>query len=948
MSAKGTPDVGGSVLSQETEKDAEHSDPDRQLRRSNRTRRMNVRLDSESVLQERIAHLSKCKAGALSAVTAKRNAIENLMVDTNNFEQVKEQSSKLTDLFGKYMEAQQKLICTIDDKDAKTKAIPEFDEAINWTGDFEQRLKEWLLWNSANDQQDVQPSDSASQLTNVKSYASSTRSSISVARIEESARMAELQAESKALKQRQILHERERRLNEEKSKLAFELKELELETELAKVRARESVFAEAESAVTKVEKTKGSVITTDSRHSCNKTPKAGEELEVQRQKLTSRTKANILDCDDDAFLEPYSQYSKQRQERQKSAIASIAGNQGTKFPFNNAAENKILKQQNTIMKELVIQQQRTTLPRREMFVFNGDLTQYQTFCRSFKALIEDKEPDPSSKLYYLEQFTSGRAQELVRSCLHLPHNQGYAKARDLLEKKFGHRHKIAMAHIEQMTKGAVIKAEDGEALEQFFIQLTTCTNTLKAIGYINKIENPDSMKKIIERLPYKLQDRWRYKADLIMNEEQRDVTIEDISRFVEVQARSLNNPVFGKLSFPSKDTTAKARSLKQRQPSGNRPISLATKVDENNPNLNASGRRCVEVSVQTERVKIACQCCGGEHNIVECFRFGKKTLSQRLDLVKKYRLCFSCLKAGHQSKACYKKRPCKECSGKHSTLLHSSRDMNKISEGQGEKNEEKNQEKEANENANCRFAKTGNSVTVLPIVPVKVRRHDTSDYIETYALLDSGSNSTFCTDSLKRKLRCCGTEKNIKLTTIGTSEDVKSTMIRGLEVTDMNENNIVFLPEVLCRPQIPVSKDEIPTQEDIDRWEYLQEYVHLQNINSEVELLIGANVPEALQPMQVISLQNGGPYASKVALGWVINGPVGRKIGKSLNASFFVKTKVHPMCAVCTDFIDACNDHYKEMSRDDQRFMVVVFEAKATKRFQVAKRLLGIYLGHHR
>ena len=167
-----------------------------------------LRLDSKAVLKERIAHLSTCKAGALSAVTAKRNVIEKRMVETNNFEQVKEQSSKLY-LFGKYMEAQQKLICTIDDKDAKTKAILEFDEAIKRSGDFEQRLKERLLWNSTNDQQDVQPSDSASQLTNVKSQASSTRSSISVARIENSARMAELQAESKALKQRQILHERE-------------------------------------------------------------------------------------------------------------------------------------------------------------------------------------------------------------------------------------------------------------------------------------------------------------------------------------------------------------------------------------------------------------------------------------------------------------------------------------------------------------------------------------------------------------------------------------------------------------------------------------------------------------------------------------------------------------------------------------------------------------------
>ena len=42
-----------------------------------------------------------------------------------------------------------------------------------------------------------------------------------------------------------------------------------------------------------------------------------------------------------------------------------------------------------------------------------------------------------------------------------------------------------------------------------------------------------------------------------------------------------------------------------------------------------------------------------------------------------------------------------------------------------------------------------------------------------------------------------------------------------------------------------MSKDEIPTQEDIDRWEYLQEHVHLQNINSKVELLIGANAKAA-------------------------------------------------------------------------------------------------------
>ena len=68
-----------------------------------------------------------------------------------------------------------------------------------------------------------------------------------------------------------------------------------------------------------------------------------------------------------------------------------------------------------------------------------------------------------------------------------------------------------MAHLEQLTKGNPIKPEDhADLLEQFSISLMSASYTLKAIGYLNKIENPDTshtMKKIIERLPYKLQER---------------------------------------------------------------------------------------------------------------------------------------------------------------------------------------------------------------------------------------------------------------------------------------------------------------------------------------------------------------------------------------------------------------------------------------------------------
>ena len=86
------------------------------------------------------------------------------------------------------------------------------------------------------------------------------------------------------------------------------------------------------------------------------------------------------------------------------------------------------------------------------------------------------------------------------------------------------------------------------------------------------------MRKLIERLPYKLQERWRDTANRIMNDEKREITIEDISKFVEQRARSLNNLVFGKLSFPSKDQYPKSRFSKLRQTSGHKPTSFATQV----------------------------------------------------------------------------------------------------------------------------------------------------------------------------------------------------------------------------------------------------------------------------------------------------------------------------------------------------------------------------------
>ena len=63
--------------------------------------------------------------------------------------------------------------------------------------------------------------------------------------------------------------------------------------------------------------------------------------------------------------------------------------------------------------------------------------------------------------------------------------------------------------------------------------------------------------------------------------------------------------------------------------------------------------------------------------------------------------------------------------------------------------------------------------------------------------------------------------------------------------------NVVPLREVYSRPTVPVSKDEVPKQEDVDRWPHLRGFVYLTELNSQVDLLIGSDVPEALQPKEL-------------------------------------------------------------------------------------------------
>ena len=71
----------------------------------------------------------------------------------------------------------------------------------------------------------------------------------------------------------------------------------------------------------------------------------------------------------------------------------------------------------------VTQQARSLLPSQEPTTFSGDVMPYPASCpafiAAFETLIESKVDNSSECLYFLDQYTSGKAKELTKGCLQM-------------------------------------------------------------------------------------------------------------------------------------------------------------------------------------------------------------------------------------------------------------------------------------------------------------------------------------------------------------------------------------------------------------------------------------------------------------------------------------------------------------------------------------------------
>ncbi|XP_014834503.1 PREDICTED: uncharacterized protein LOC106912190 [Poecilia mexicana] len=574
----------------------------------------------------------------------------------------------------------------------------------------------------------------------------------------------------------------------------------------------------------------------------------------------------------------------------------------------------IMSRQTEITAALVKQQQSMTLPPRDIPVFDGDPLQYRTFIKAFEQGVEIK-ATKADCLYYLEQFTKGQPRELVRSCQHMDPDYGYTVARTLLQEHFGNPYKAATAYINKALSWPTIRTEDIRALQSYSLFLRGCCNVMEELEYVQELNMPINMRAILAKLPYKLRECWRNKAYDIMETTGYRAGFGDMVAFIEQHVKILSDPFFGELQNYSFSTSSISRQRQQLgiKTKGNvvastvTTVSASGKVDQQHAAAGGSDGCCV--------------CCSEAHPLEECKQFKRKLHKDKVFLLRRNGLCFGCLQWGHISRNCEARLTCEICNESHPTVLHIRR------ETVSDESETGIPEVPLIVNATCGHKGAGKDRGMLSMLPVKVKAMKGLCAIQTYAFLDPGSTGTFCFERLMHQLNLTEKRTQVLLRTMGQAKISPAFSLCNLDVAGLESNIFYPLPEIITQRQMPVTKDNMITSEDLIKWPYLSR-VHVPSINAEVDLLIGTNAPRLLEPWEVINSQNNGPYAVRTVLGWVVNGPLDSNSTQEVSSVSVNRISVSKLEELLKrqydhDFCEESTDK-QEMSREDQTFLNIM------------------------
>lgn len=639
-----------------------------------------------------------------------------------------------------------------------------------------------------------------------------------------------------------------------------------------------------------------------------------KEMERQRSELERIQTVKEIEAAR-ARLEAYD-----RELTQTSEVQVISSEQGnpisTPQPPSSPPPNSPTLQDPSSVAQLVQVVQNSMminkLPMPEPTVFSGEPMLFIEWKSSFISLIDQQGISAANKLFYLKKYVSGPARKCLEGTFFRNDEEAYKDAWDKLNQRYGQAFVIQRAFRDKLANWPRIQSKDAEGLRNFADFINSCTLAMPHVKGLEILNDCKENQKLIQKLPDWAAARWNRHVTKTLIDGKEFPSFNDFASFLSLEAEVACNPVTSIHALRSLEAFGDKGNLREIRRNKANVFSIKTSV-QNDKQLTTKAY-----------VMPLCMLCQDRHWLYTCPDFMNMPLEERRAYVKDKKLCYGCLKQGHNAKDCRRRLMCETCKKSHPSCLHD----------ENYKKEKKRERYVNTENAtdgtsqsaiamSLNVAREGQYTSTSMIVPVWVSTA-ANPYKEklVYALLDTQSDTVFIDQDVSHELKADASPVKLKLTTMMSKNAVvNSEKVSGLLVRGYCSSTLIQLPPAYTKDCIPANREHIPTCETAKCWSHLSSIVDEipSLLSCEIGLLIGYNCPRALAPKQVLLGKDNEPYAIQTELGWSIVGSSNPSLQADLTSSLCHRITIREIpAATPMNVIRALESDFRDVSGSDK------------------------------
>ena len=430
------------------------------------------------------------------------------------------------------------------------------------------------------------------------------------------------------------------------------------------------------------------------------------------------------------------------------------------------------------------------MERMKMPKFEGDIRDYPRFRRDFNKHVMPMATSKDSAAYILKSCLDKQAFEIIKNV-----DDDLNEMWTRLDERYGRSSKIVDAIMLDIKQLKPVLDGDGSKFVDLVDTIERCYRDLSCIKMESEICNSTIVSLIEERLPATIKSMWCLEVS------DQKTKINDRNKFPEMLEFMLKHK--RAIEYGSSDL----RSAKK--------IHFGLHLSQSTASTPNRHHESQSQVYNNNDKRVWCWMHNSsQHDILECRMFKDMTPQSRMDMAYECRVCWCCLRTGHNQSKCFKLKECAKegCTQKHHPMLHQD-DKIKINNVAERDSIEK---------------RPG----LLQIMRLRAGIKHTSDI---NVLWDSGAQVSLITQKKARELGLSGTTTKITIVKIGNQRETVDSKIYKVPIIDSHGEVETFMAY-----SIPQISSEI---ESIDTTKLAEELgvnpVGLKRPTGEIEMLVG-------------------------------------------------------------------------------------------------------------